>query len=154
MHPLLRCLALAGVVLLFGCGGYRQALAEKGYLQQQLYDYAYDVPLNDLWAEAKAVTDSSGRGEKDTEGVRTLTVFRGNGQTLEPGASGFLLRGWEAEGRTYLHIFRLQLDEPPPPPSDLGARAADLELKLVERFRPEDARRFQEGARQAALRAR
>ncbi|WP_164009470.1 hypothetical protein [Pyxidicoccus trucidator] len=154
MRLFVRCLPLAGVILLASCGGLRQGLAEEGFLQQQLYDYSYDVPLDSLWTEAKAVTGALG-GEEGTEGgVRTFSVSARMGDAHEPGSSGLHMRGWEVEGRGYLHIFRVRYGDPAPHPADLSARAVDLEMKLLERFHPEDARKFQEGAHRAGQRAR
>ncbi|MFP2930569.1 hypothetical protein ACLESO_36305 [Pyxidicoccus sp. 3LG] len=154
MRLFVRCLSLMGVALLAGCGGLRQGLAEEGYLQQQLYDYSYAVPLDSLWAEAKAVTGASGGAEGTEGGVRTLSVSARQGDAQAPGSLGLHLRGWEADGRAYLHIFRVRHGDPMPQPADLSARAADLEMRLLERFHPEDARRFQEGAHRAGARAR
>ncbi|MCY1020420.1 hypothetical protein [Pyxidicoccus sp. MSG2] len=152
MRLLLRRLCLTGAVLLAGCGGIRQGLAEEGYLQQQLYDYAYDVPLDSLWTGAKELT---GRGEEATEqGVRTFSVPALNGEGDVPESYGLLLRGWESEGRSYVRVFRVRQGDPAPNLSDPAARAVELELRLLERFHPEDARRFQEGARLAGQRAR
>lgn len=85
--------------------------------------------------------------------MRTFSVSFPEAKTEPLGETGLLVRGWEAEGRSHLHIFRVSQAQPPPP-SDLGSRAQDLEMKVLERFRPEDARRFQEGAKQAGQRAR
>jgi hypothetical protein len=91
-----------GAVLLTGCGGVRQRLAEEAYLQQQLYDSAYDVPLEQLWAEAKAITGARGNGEVAEDGVRTLSI-----PALAPDAPLLQLRGWTSEGRSHLHILRV-----------------------------------------------
>ncbi|NBD11075.1 hypothetical protein [Corallococcus silvisoli] len=158
MAPVLHRLFLVGVLLVMGCGGLRRSLAEEGYLRQQLYDYSYDVPLDALWGEAVAVTARAAsakewtEGTRSAEGVRTFAVNFPGAKADSLGETGLLVRGWEAEGRSHLHIFRVS-QRRPPPPSDLGSRAEDLEMKVLERFRPEDARRFQEGAKQAGQRA-
>ncbi|HZI13323.1 MAG TPA: hypothetical protein VE153_23275 [Myxococcus sp.] len=149
MRSLIRRLSLVGAVLLTGCGGVRQRLAEEAYLQQQLYDYAYDVPLERLWAEAKAITGARGNGEVAEDGVRTLSI-----PALAPDAPLLQLRGWTSEGRSHLHILRVYEGAWASRPEDAGARVVDLELKLLERFHPEAARRFQDGARLAGARAR
>ncbi len=121
----MRLLCIAGFLLLAGCGGIRQGLAEEGYLQQQLYDYSYDVPLDRVWAEAKAL---AGSGEEAVEqGVRTFSVAARKEEGDVPGAYGLLLRGWEAEGRSRVHIFRVRYGDPVPHLSDVEARAAELE---------------------------
>lgn len=158
MRHVLRCLSLAGFVLLVGCGGVRQRLAEEGYLQQQLYDYAYDVPLDSLWTEAKAVTGVEHGEERSEDGVRVFFIparpGAAEGDSAPQALPGILMRGWERDGRGYVHIFHVRYGAPAPRFDDLGARAADLELKLLARFHPEDARKFQEGARRAGQRAR
>ncbi|WP_120545797.1 hypothetical protein [Corallococcus terminator] len=158
MRHVLRCLTLAGVVLLVGCGGGRQRFAEEGYLQQQLYDHSYDIPLDSLWTEAKAVAGVAHGEERSEEGVRVFFIparmGAAEGDTAPQELPGILMRGWERDGRGYLHIFHVRYGAPVPRSDDLGARASDLELKLLARFHPEEARRFQEGARRAGQRAR
>ncbi|WIG98724.1 hypothetical protein [Myxococcus sp. SDU36] len=154
MGLLLRGLLVVAVSCSAGCGGLRHTMGEEEYLRQRLYDYAYIVPLDTLWEEAKLLAESVRDESRTEDGVRTAVVslrrgLRGDETSLDE----LFMRGWEEGGRSYVKFFAVGHGLAAHP-YDIGVREVNAELDLLARFAPADAARFREGARRAGQRAR
>ncbi|MCP3100465.1 hypothetical protein LZ198_16470 [Myxococcus sp. K15C18031901] len=145
----------AGLCLLLasGCGGIKQMMGEEEYLRQQLYDYAYDVPLDALWTAGLALAAEVKEESRPEDGSRTAIVLVARTHLGERVLRRLVMRGWEDEGRSYLRFFE-PWSAAVPVPDDIGIRDVETELALVTRFHPEDAERLRAGGRRAGQQAR
>lgn len=149
-----RCLLVVSILCAAGCGGHRHMMGEDEYLRQQLYDYAFDVPLDTLWEAGKQLAESVQNESRSEDGVRTAVVsIRRVVWRDETALRVLSMRGWEEGGRSYVKFFSVG-HGPSLQVHDIAVREVTAELDLVTRFAPEDAAKFREGARRAGQRAR
>ncbi|NVJ19634.1 MULTISPECIES: hypothetical protein [Myxococcus] len=149
-----RCLLVVSLLCATGCGGIRHMMGEDEYLRQQLYDYAYDVPLDTVWEAGKQMAESVHSESRSEDGVRTAVVsIRRVVWRDETAIQVLYMRGWEEAGRSYVK-FLSGGHGPSMQPHDIELREVTAELDLLTRFAPEDAAKFREGARRAGQRAR
>ncbi len=151
--------ALLFAVASAGCGGIREHVAKERYLGQMLYDYVYEYPLADVWPEAMALVgqppDAGQALPHGREWRGGVSLYGQNSQI--PPAPVRVAAEALGERRTRLVFLR---DVPDGPEArrlearDVDARLWDLELKLLRRLEPKDARRLEDGALRAARRAR
>lgn len=144
-------LLFCALALTVGCGLSRYT-AERNYLGQMLYDYAYAAPLVEVWPAAMSAFHASPDAGVAEPWGRSFQAH-GLAEVGHEISGGNVVAIVLPDGGTRLNVLLKMPDAGPLAPSIFQARNFDAELKIMRLIAPKDAESFYSGSLQAGRRA-